>query len=319
METVSERPVLGLRYIMSELPLVSISCITYNHEKYIRDALEGFLIQKTSFPIEILIHDDASTDETVRIIKEYEAKYPDLVKPIYQIENQYSKGVKISATYNFPRARGKYIALCEGDDYWTDPLKLQKQVNFLEANPEYSLCFHNATMIYEDNQESRDFRNIETREYTGEEILKEWTIPTASVVFRKAMYEPLNHPDFMYGDIILFLSLAEKGKLWGSKEIMSIYRRHAGGITLILQRLPGLLLTRKKIRHYRAILKSFNGHYQKTSKDHLSWHYLELSKGQLKHLNPLFLISLIKSFAIAPIKFFRSFIGYILKFNIYKK
>ena len=112
--------------------LVSICCITYNHEKYIRDAIEGFLMQKTDFPFEVLIHDDASTDGTADIIREYETKYPDIIKPIYQTENQYSKGIKISATYNYPRAKGKYIALCEGDDYWIDPYKLQKQVDFLE-------------------------------------------------------------------------------------------------------------------------------------------------------------------------------------------
>ena len=122
-------------------PLVSICCLSYNHEPYIRDAIEGFLMQKTDFPFEILIHDDASTDGTADIIREYEAKYPDIIKPIYQTENQYSKGIKVSQVYQFPRAKGKYIALCEGDDYWTDPYKLQKQVDFLEANPAFGLVY----------------------------------------------------------------------------------------------------------------------------------------------------------------------------------
>jgi glycosyltransferase involved in cell wall biosynthesis len=122
---------------MTNDPLVSICCITYNHEKYIQQCLEGFLIQKTTFLFEILIHDDASTDRTADIIREYETKYPDIIKPIYQTENQYSKGVIVSAVYNWPRAKGKYIALCEGDDYWIDSYKLQKQVDFMEANPEY--------------------------------------------------------------------------------------------------------------------------------------------------------------------------------------
>ncbi|MFK2238497.1 glycosyltransferase family 2 protein [Bacteroides fragilis] len=108
-------------------PLVSIFCITYNHSSYIRQCLDGFLIQKTNFPFEVLIHDDASTDDTAGIIKEYEAKYPDIIKPIYQVENQYSKGLDINIVYNLPRARGKYIAMCEGDDYWIDPLKLQNK------------------------------------------------------------------------------------------------------------------------------------------------------------------------------------------------
>ncbi len=119
-------------------PLVSICCITYNHEDFIRDAIEGFLMQKTSFPIEIIIHDDASTDNTANIIEEYANKYPDLFVTILQSENQWSKGGgSIYARFVYPRARGKYIALCEGDDYWTDPLKLQKQVDFWKLTHTY--------------------------------------------------------------------------------------------------------------------------------------------------------------------------------------
>ncbi|MCK9499266.1 MAG: glycosyltransferase [Bacteroidales bacterium] len=123
-------------------PLVSIDCITYNHEDYIRDAIEGFLMQKTTFPVEILIHDDASTDKTAKIVHEYETKYPELIKPIYQTENQYSKKKGIIGKLQRGRAKGKYIALCEGDDYWTNPLKLQEQVDFMEKNPGCTLCFH---------------------------------------------------------------------------------------------------------------------------------------------------------------------------------
>ena len=123
--------------------VVSICCITYNHAQFIRKCLDGFLMQKTDFPVEILIHDDCSTDGTTEIIREYEAKYPDLIFPLYEEENQYQQGKAAEIDfYNYRRARGKYIAYCEGDDYWTDPLKLQKQVDFMEANPEYSVCFH---------------------------------------------------------------------------------------------------------------------------------------------------------------------------------
>lgn len=129
-------------------PLVSICCITYNHAQFIRKCLDGFLMQKTDFPIEILIHDDCSTDGTTEIIREYEAKYPELIFPLYEEENQYQQGKAAEIDfYNYRRARGKYIAYCEGDDYWTDPLKLQKQVDFMEANPEYSVCFHACQMF----------------------------------------------------------------------------------------------------------------------------------------------------------------------------
>ena len=121
--------------------MVSICCITYNQEAYIRDALDGFIKQKTNFQWELLIHDDASTDRTAEIIREYAKRYPDRIFPILQTENQYSQGLtNISGTFNFPRARGKYIAMCEGDDYWTDETKLQRQVDFMEAHPGCSLC-----------------------------------------------------------------------------------------------------------------------------------------------------------------------------------
>lgn len=128
-------------------PLVSICCVTYNHAQFIRKCLDGFLMQQTDFPVEILIHDDCSTDGTTEIIREYEAKYPELISPLYEEENQYQHGKAAEIDfYNYRRARGKYIAYCEGDDYWTDPLKLQKQVDFMEANPEYSVCFHDCTV-----------------------------------------------------------------------------------------------------------------------------------------------------------------------------
>ena len=141
-------------------PLVSICCLVYNHEPYLRECFDGFMMQKTNFDFEVLVHDDASTDNSASIIREYETKYPDIFKPIYQTENQYSKGVKVSATFNFPRTKGKYIAMCEGDDYWTDPLKLQKQVDFLETHPDYAMCSHNFLYYFEDCKSFKNFYNI---------------------------------------------------------------------------------------------------------------------------------------------------------------
>lgn len=123
-------------------PVVSICCITFNHINFIADALNGFLIQKTTFPFEILIHDDASIDGTVDVIKAYESKYPRLIKPIYQSVNQFSLGKKISLDFNFPRAQGRYIAFCEGDDFWSREDKLQKQVELMEAHPDVDISFH---------------------------------------------------------------------------------------------------------------------------------------------------------------------------------
>jgi len=138
----SEHEILS-RWSSLDPPLVSVICITYNHEKYIRDAIEGCLIQDTDFPFEVIIHDDASTDGTTAIVRAYAERYPSIIKPIYQTENQYSQGNK-PITFWLPRVRGQYIALCEGDDYWHDPSKLQKQVDILETCPEVGLVHGDA-------------------------------------------------------------------------------------------------------------------------------------------------------------------------------
>ena len=131
---------------MAKEIMVSIECTSYNHEDFIAEALDSMLMQQTNFAFEILIHDDASTDGTTDIIRRYEQKYPEIVKPIYQRENQYSKGVLVEL-FNHERAKGKYMAICEGDDYWTDPNKLQKQVDYMEAHPECSMCVHAAERV----------------------------------------------------------------------------------------------------------------------------------------------------------------------------
>lgn len=192
------------------------------------------MMQKTDFPFEVIIHDDASTDGTTDIIREYEAKYPDIIKPIYQTENKYSKGIKIMSEIQFPQAKGKYIAMCEGDDYWIDPLKLQKQVDFLEKHPEYSLCFHAVKIKNEDQLDVWITQSLEEREYSGPEILKSWTIPTCSAVFRAEMrdkHRSINRKyNFIFGDIILWLTCAEIGKLYCMNQCMGVYRIHKSGM-----------------------------------------------------------------------------------------
>lgn len=133
---------------MASQPLVSISCITYNHGSYLRQCLDGFLAQKVKFPLEIVVYDDASTDDTQAIIQEYVKKYPSIFNVFLNQENQYSKGIRgMNMKFNLQRCKGKYIAFCEGDDFWTDPYKLQKQIDFLESNPNYSICCTNYSEI----------------------------------------------------------------------------------------------------------------------------------------------------------------------------
>lgn len=121
---------------------VSICCLTYNHAPFLQSALDGFVTQKTRFPFEVVIHDDASTDQTSSLIRDYQEKYPDIIRPIFQKENQFSKQGVYPCGYLYPAALGRYIAECEGDDYWTDPHKLQTQYDYMEAHPECSICYH---------------------------------------------------------------------------------------------------------------------------------------------------------------------------------
>ena len=132
-----------------EHPLVSIQCMVYNHEPYLRQCLDGFVMQRTNFKFEAIVHDDVSTDGSAAIIREYAEKYPDIIKPIYETENQYSKKDGSLDRIMREACNGKYIAICEGDDYWIDPLKLQKQVDFLDANLEYGMCYTNFNIYFQ--------------------------------------------------------------------------------------------------------------------------------------------------------------------------
>ena len=218
----------------NQYPIVSIFCTTYNHARFIRQCMDGFLQQKTSFPIEVLIHDDASTDGTQDIIREYETKYPNIVKPIYQKENQYSKGVKVSLVYNYSRARGKYIALCEGDDYWTDPYKLQKQVDFLESHPDYVMCSHRFNQYIQEKgflEEEQD-KDFEGADYDLKNLIGgKWLTQTLTVMYRRSALNLKRYAAYgMSMDMILFYELLKIGKGYCFPDIMAVYRLHNGGV-----------------------------------------------------------------------------------------
>lgn len=275
-----------------ETPLVSIVCDTYNHVNYIRQCLDGFLMQETNFPIEILVHDDASTDGTADIVKEYEARYPDLIKPIYQTENQYSKGVKVSIRYQYSRAKGKYIALCEGDDYWIDPLKLQKQVDFLEKHVGYSMCFTNAIQHYEDGLVEDTYFNDSTfleRDYEGLELFRNWLVPTASIVCRSEIFytelyrKATANPYFVFGDILIVLSCALMGKVRGSSDATCVYRRTAQGA---LARQNSTWQSQMSyVRHIEEIPKVFGQDFLNDSKMIIVSQYCFLLAQALKQKN----------------------------------
>ena len=206
---------------------VSICCLTYNHRPYIKECLEGFLIQKCNFKFEVLIYDDASTDGTSEIILEYQSKFPDIIKPIIQIENQYSKGVRVNNVYNFSRTKGKYLALCEGDDYWTDPLKLQKQVDFLEQNDDFSICAHAVNEV----DENFNFKRVFSKPgvYSRIEFMKNYSISTLSVVFRAEIFE-VSKKEICINDYSIFMVLLQHKKLMVLDEIMGVHIEHSGGV-----------------------------------------------------------------------------------------
>ncbi len=227
---------------MSEIK-VSIVCAVYNHEKYIRNCLEGFLCQKTDFSYEILIHDDASTDNSAKIIREFEEKYPDKVKPIYQTENQYSKGVPITLKYQFPRARGKYIAFCEGDDYWIDEYKLQKQVDYMDTHPDCTFCFTNGYI--EDMADGGELRNFipyndedaavytdESCIYTLDDMHKMTFVPTASYLLPTETVRKILlwlYESCPTGDLRLRLYATACGYSYYIKDKTCVYRQNVQG------------------------------------------------------------------------------------------
>jgi glycosyltransferase involved in cell wall biosynthesis len=221
---------------MQSIPLVSICCATYNHKAFIQDAIEGFLAQDVDFALEIIINDDASTDGTTAIIKEYQEKYSDLIRAVYQEENQYSKGgVSPFLHLLYPKANGKYIAMCEGDDYWTDPLKLQKQVNFLESNPDHVLACGGWITVGGD-ESSRTVVHGRPGDGKGftfdlQDIASVWLTQPLTVVFRT---EALCTRDFdsyeLTRDVHLFYHLLKKGRGFYFREPLGVYRVHPDGV-----------------------------------------------------------------------------------------
>lgn len=242
--------------IISKRPnLVCVRCMTFNHEAYIEDALNGFVMQQTNFPFVVVVVDDASTDDNVKVIERFikehceceadyikEEIYGRVIKTtvinnpncilcaVLLYENHYRKKAKRPYYARYEDA-AKYIAICEGDDYWTDPLKLQKQVDFLESHPEYSMCFHKVNVILEEgvpqNTIESDFHD---GEWSARDIYEKWIISTCSVVYRKFPVE--RDSRILFGDIFLFLQCAERGRMWCHNMQSATYRRHVSGASV---------------------------------------------------------------------------------------
>lgn len=219
--------------------MVSVCCLAYNHEAFIATTLDSLVSQKTSFAFEVICNDDASTDGTKEIIKEYVDRYPDIIRPIYHEVNQRQNGISNVWTHFYPNARGKYIAYCDGDDYWTSPNKLQRQVDFMERHPEYSLCLHGYTKLMERSGAKSNICYANTScDIPIEEIIAWDKVPAiVTSLFRRE--DAVNRPSLFRGiggdegslltvsDSPLFLYLALLGKVRYLNENMAVYRRHS--------------------------------------------------------------------------------------------
>jgi glycosyltransferase involved in cell wall biosynthesis len=238
--------------------MVSVCCTTFNHQDYIEDAIQGFLIQETSFPFEILVHDDASTDDTAEIIAKYRDLYPSIFRVVAQRENQMSRGHRILAEFLLPIARGKYIAICEGDDFWVDPLKLQKQVAFLEANEDFVICYSDCIGLLHETGESVPVPGVRW-DLNAQELQQVASIFTLTSCFRNVIRSwPKELSRSPYGDMLLWTLLGDHGKGKYLENIEpSVYRMHSQGmhslqskrrqVTMALETMMVLYLYRRRI------------------------------------------------------------------------
>ena len=217
-------------YMIYEIPRVTVICCAYNHGPYIRQCLDGFVMQKTTFRYEVIVHDDASTDNTAAVIREYAAKYPEIIRPIYQTENQYSRNTGILKTFVYPLIKGKYVAMCEGDDWWTDPLKLQKQVDVLESDPQFSMCCTACNQFVQETGRETVFIASVRKVYTWKELIKRNRITNLTTLVRTehlVEYDTVLRPQmppFPMGDYPMWLFMASKGPVIQLPDNTSTYR-----------------------------------------------------------------------------------------------
>lgn len=227
------------------VPVVVIQCLVYNHEPYLRQCLDGFVMQQTDFPFVAIVHDDASTDHSADIIREYTTKYPNIFIPIYETENQYSLhngSISRKMSEALIKTGAHYIAFCEGDDFWTDPFKLQKQVDFLERHREYLFCCHRFSIyeqkygIYRKEYGYYRYKQGENLEITEDLFLKVWVTQMLTTMFRADIFtRTLQQVCDLYSisrDTYVFYELLQQGKGISLNQNMGIYRWHDGGIAI---------------------------------------------------------------------------------------
>ncbi|MCE7062741.1 glycosyltransferase [Dyadobacter sp. CY343] len=266
---------------------VSVCVPAYNHAKYIAQMLDGALMQQTNFEFEIVIGDDASTDRTQDIIREYDRKRPGIIRAFLHSENQGPSEPREFAGRNnvlqlIKACKGEFVAMCEGDDFWTDPLKLQKQVDYLEQNPEISICHHNMRVIYEDGSPEHLFNNPDQKAIsTIEDILEDkWFFATASWMYRNYF---LNndfaewHSRAAAGDWAIMIQLAAQGKIGYLADVMGVYRKHSAGLSNIHSQ-TNLKFLKNRKEMFENVDKWLAYKYHNTAQATISRYEQELSR-----------------------------------------
>ena len=283
--------------------LVAIHCLVYNHEPYLRDCLEGFVMQKTNFRFVAIVHDDASTDASAAIIREYEEKYPDIIKPIYETENQYSKrdgslGRIMNAAIEATGA--KYVAMCEGDDYWTDPLKLQKQVDILEADETLMACCTDCSVVDNHSALLKEKRGgVVKGDIQGRYNLRDFfrdnhQYPTLSVVYRRTHTQEIQQKhahtiNAFLGDWTLWICLLIYGDMYFLDEVTCAYRINPTSVTHTVNRVARAKANRDICAKVADILPD---EYADIAEDlrHTDWVWISLIfayKAEKKYLHML--------------------------------
>lgn len=250
-----------------KMPLVSVIVICHNHEKYIRDCLNGILMQETDFPFEIIIGDDCSTDRTLSIIREYEQMYPEIITVITPESNLWSRGISMTYTLLCPRAKGKYLAYCEGDDYWTNPIKLRLQADFLENNPDYSMCFHDYSIKNGQDEYIHRYCLKDECDAKISDLIHLNAGQTATIFeHRHITATPefigyINDKNRGYGDISNFMSCHVNGKIRHLHGAWSVYRKHQGSVTYLDNAEGGKIAEQKHIIGIKCLIRHYGLKY----------------------------------------------------------
>ncbi len=250
-----------LSIIDQRSPKVSALIVTYNQERFIGAAIEGFLIQKTSFPCELVIADDGSTDGTREVIRRYWEKGPERIRVLL---NRHNIGGGRTVTRAYQACRGQYLAFVEGDDYWTAPDKLQRQADFLDYHQDYTICFHSVMMIWDDgSREPMLYRPVRIKDtYTLRDLAESNFIASCSVMYRRGVFG--RYPAWYYsmpvGDWSHHVLHAQHGAIGYLDEPMGVYRQHRGGVYSMKPATYRLRVPVEMLRRFRCILdREFQG------------------------------------------------------------